>query len=154
MSTDGATIREATAGDLPRLIELWAALASEPAQETASAQPSEEYVRAFEEVAGDRRQRLLVLEREGRVIGTATLIIVPNVTHQGRRYALVENVVVDAAECGAGYGGVLMRYAIEDARRVGCYKLTLTSRLQRVDAHRFYERLGFTATSKGFRIEL
>jgi GNAT superfamily N-acetyltransferase len=154
MTTDGATIREATAGDLPRLIELWAALASDPAQETISAQPSEEYVRAFEEVRADRRQRLLVLEREGRVVGTATLIIVPNVAHQGSRYALVENVVVDAAERSAGYGGMLMRYAIGEARRAGCYKLTLTSRLQRDDAHRFYERLGFTATSKGFRIEL
>ena len=154
MSTDDATIREAAAGDLPRLIELWAALASDPAQEGVSGRPSEAHVRAFEEVRADRRQRLLVLEREGRVVGTATLIIVPNVAHQGSRYALVENVVVDAAERSAGYGGMLMRYAIGEARRAGCYKLTLTSRLQRDDAHRFYERLGFTATSKGFRIEL
>lgn len=47
-----------------------------------------------------------------------------------------------------------MRYAIEEARRAGCYKIALTSRLHRTDAHRFYERLGFTAESKGFRLAL
>ena len=45
-------------------------------------------------------------------------------------------------------------HAVELARQAGCYKVALTSNKLRDDAHRFYRRLGFIATHKGFRIEL
>jgi GNAT superfamily N-acetyltransferase len=147
-------IRDATAADLPRLIELYAALGADPAQEQVSETPAPEYVRAFAEISADPRQRLLVIGADGRVVGTAVLIVVPNLSRRGRPYALVENVVVDEAQRGRGYGAALMRYAIEDARRAGCYKIALTSRLHRTEAHSFYERLGFTAESNGFRLAL
>ena len=85
--------------------------------------------------------------------GSLSLIIVPNLTHVGRPYAIIENVVVDASERGAGHGEALMRHAIEEARRAGCYKVSLTSNKSRPDAHRFYERLGFRATHEGYRVE-
>jgi GNAT superfamily N-acetyltransferase len=53
-----------------------------------------------------------------------------------------------------GYGESLMRYAIEEARRAGCYKVSLTSNKRRAEAHRFYEKMGFTATHEGFRLLL
>ncbi|MBI4571196.1 MAG: GNAT family N-acetyltransferase, partial [Chloroflexi bacterium] len=62
--------------------------------------------------------------------------------------------VVDEAVRGSGYGELLLRHALEEARRAGCYKLSLTSNKQRQDAHRFYQRLGFRATHEGFRVEL
>jgi GNAT superfamily N-acetyltransferase len=46
-----------------------------------------------------------------------------------------------------------MRHAIEEARRAGCYKVSLTSNKRRADAHRFYQRLGFRAASEGFRLD-
>lgn len=154
MSTSSATIRDATAADLPRIIELYAVLAMDPGQEAPGDPPADEYVRAFGEVSADPRQRLLVIESGGRVVGTIVLIIVPNISRRGRPYALIENVVVDETERGRGYGEALMRYAIAEARDAGCYKVALTSRTQRGDAHRFYERLGFTVSSKGFRLTL
>lgn len=154
MSADGTTIREATAADLPRIVELYAMLALNPEQELLSDPPIAEYERAFAEVSADPRQRLLVLESEGRVVGTIVLILVPNISRRGRPYALIENVVVDEGVRGRGYGEALMRYAIDQARDAGCYKVSLTSRTQRADAHRFYERLGFSVSSKGFRIAL
>jgi len=82
------------------------------------------------------------------------LIIVPNLGHHGRPYALIENVVVDASQRSQRHGEQLMRYVIEQARAAACYKITLTSALRREDAHRFYERLGFRFTHKGFRLDL
>ena len=77
----------------------------------------------------------------------------PNLSHFGRPYAIVENVVVDAAARGHRCGEPLMRFAIDLARDAGCYKLAITSNRHRAEAHRFYERLGFTATHFGFRID-
>ena len=88
------------------------------------------------------------------MIGTAALIVVPNLGHNGSPFALVENVVIDESARGQRHGDALMRYIIELATAAGCYKVVLTSRKFRKDAHRFYERLGFTATSEGFRYTL
>jgi GNAT superfamily N-acetyltransferase len=97
---------------------------------------------------------LLVVEHEGVVIATAAVIVVPNLGHDGTPYALVENVVVDEAARGQRHGEQLLSYIIDEARAAGCYKVVLTSRKHRKDAHRFYQRLGFEATSEGFRYTL
>jgi len=152
----GATpiIRDATEADLPRLVELLAQLSLDEPREVLATPLADSYRTAFEEIEADPRQRLLVLDDNGRLIGSLVLVIVPNLSHQGTPYAFVENVIVDATERGAGHGQLLMRRAVELARGAGCYKLTLTSNKQRGDAHRFYTRLGFRASHEGFRIDL
>jgi GNAT superfamily N-acetyltransferase len=149
-----ARIREAVEGDLPRLVELLAQLSLDEPREALEQPLAESYRQAFAEISADPRQRLLVLDTAGRIVGSLVVIIVPNLSRQGRPYALVENVVVDEAERGKRYGELLMRRAIEEARRAGCYKLALTSNKRRPDAHRFYARLGLRATSEGFRVDL
>ena len=146
-------VREAREADLPRLVELLAQLSlDEPREDTGPPLP-ESYRRALAEIDADPRQQLLVLEADGRILGSLALMFIPNLSHQGRPYAIVENVVADEAERGGGLGDVLMRHAIDEARRAGCYKLSLTSNRRRADAHRFYERLGFSATHEGYRLE-
>lgn len=149
-----AGVREATEADLPRLVELLAQLSLDEPREELGAPLPESYRRAFQEIEADPRQRLLVVEADGRIVAAAVLMIIPNLSHVGRPYAIVENVVVDAVERGAGHGDLLMQYATEEARQAGCYKLTLTSNKRRGDAHRFYERLGFKATHEGYRLDL
>lgn len=144
-------VRLATEADLPRIVTLLDQLA--PGRENLGSPTSHRYRAALGEVLADSRQRLLVVEADGAVAGTACLIIVPNVSHQGKPYALVENVVVDETQRSAGHGELLMRRAIAEAQRAGCYKLTLTSNKGRAGAHRFYQRLGFRAASEGFRID-
>ena len=148
-----ARVRDATQADLPRIVELLAQLSPDAAREDLGPPLLESYRAAFREIETDPRQRLLVVEAAGRVAGTAALSIVPNLSHQGRPYAIVENVVVDEAQRGTGCGELLMRHAMEEAQRANCYKLVLTSNKRRADAHRFYQRLGFRATHEGFRID-
>jgi GNAT superfamily N-acetyltransferase len=147
-------IRSATRDDLPRLVELLAQLSLDsPREDLRSPRPAA-YDAALEEVLADGRQTLLVAEVDGAIVGMACYIEVPNLSHVGRPYALVEDVVVAAAMRGQGYGEALMQRAIELARAGGCYKLVLTSSKVRTDAHRFYQRLGFKATHVGFRLDL
>jgi ribosomal protein S18 acetylase RimI-like enzyme len=47
-----------------------------------------------------------------------------------------------------------MRATIDAARAAGCYKVALTSRLDRTAAHAFYERLGFVTTQRSFRLDV
>ena len=58
------------------------------------------------------------------------------------------------SERGSGLGAAMMRWAIDEARRRGCALVQLTSDKTRMDAHRFYTRLGFVATHEGMKLAL
>lgn len=150
------TVREATEADLPRILELLDQLPLSPdaAHEDLRSPVAEAYRAAYREIESSSKHWLLVVDVGGRVVGTAVLIIIPNLSHQGRPWAVVENVVVEEAERGKRYGELLMQRALAIAKEAGCYKLTLTSSKPRADAHRFYQRLGFRATHEGFRFDL
>ena len=150
--TPEVLVRRATEGDLARLVELLSQLSLGDDRESPVQPLPESYRAALREIEADPRQELLVAECGGRVVATLALGVVANLSHRGRPWAFVENVVVDEAERSKGYGEVLMRHAIERARAAGCYKLVLTSNKRRRHAHRFYERLGFVATHEGFRM--
>lgn len=147
-------IREATAADLTQLVALLQQVSLDKPREDPGPPLPEAYQRAFREVDADPRQHLLVAEVDGRIVGTVVLIIVPNLSYQGRPWAELENMVVDESHRGRGIGEALVRRAESFARDAGCYKLTLTSSKRRTDAHRFYERLGFGKTHEGFRMDL
>jgi GNAT superfamily N-acetyltransferase len=148
------TIRRATEADLPRIVELLSQLALGDDRDSPVEPLPESYAAALHEIEADTRQQLLVAETRSRVVATATLGIVPNLSYRGRPWAFVEGLVVDVSERREGYGEALMRYAIEEARGAGCYKLSLTSNKRRSEAHLFYQKLGFAASHEGFRLLL
>ena len=146
-------IRDATEADLPRLVDLLDQLALDTPREERGPPLPAFYRNAFRRVDANDGQRLLVLEVDGEIVGTLVLLIIPNITHQGRPYATVENVVVEERERGAGYGRQLLAFAIDEAKAAGCYKIALTSHKTRTEAHRFYESLGFESTHDAYRIQ-
>jgi GNAT superfamily N-acetyltransferase len=56
--------------------------------------------------------------------------------------------------CDRGLGAALITWAISEARRRQCALVQLTTGKSRTSAHRFYERLGFTATHEGMKVLL
>jgi GNAT superfamily N-acetyltransferase len=149
------TIREATEADLPQLVGLLTQLAPDEAErENVSSPLPYEYHIVMRQILETPGQHVFVLEERGKIVGTAALSVVPNVSHRGTPYAIIENVVVDGKARSTGYGELLMRHAIEEARRAGCYKVSLTSNKRRTEAHRFYERLGFVRSHEAFRLDL
>ncbi len=147
-----AIIRAATEKDIPRILELYEELVTSTSQAETGRTPSlDDYRRIYEQVRAMPGHELIVAEENGEVIGTMVLLIVPNLSHSGLPWAMVENVVTDRRFQRQGIGRLMMEYAINRAREAGCYKLQLSSSKTRQEAHRFYESLGFEASAHGFR---
>ena len=147
------TIRLATEGDIPRILELYRQLAITTSQAELCNSPSlDDCRRVFAEIGIFPGHELLVAEEEGKVIGTLVLLIVPNLSHSALPWALVENIVVDEKHRRQGIGRLLMNYAIARAKEAGCYRIVLSSDKRRKEAHKFYRSLGFQASAHGFRL--
>jgi GNAT superfamily N-acetyltransferase len=114
----------------------------------------EPYLTAFERITTDPNQRLVVAVREGRVVGTLQLTIIPGLSRRGATRSIIEAVRIHADERGGGLGTRFIEWAVEESRRLGCQLVQLTSDKSRTDAHRFYERLGFEASHLGFKLSL
>jgi GNAT superfamily N-acetyltransferase len=118
--------------------------------EAEAAHPS--YEHAFDEIAASADNTLFVAEREGQVVGTFQVTLIPGIASRGRRRAKFESVHV-APECRSmGIGAVMIASAIEFARSRGAELVELTSNKSRLDAHRFYRTLGFDQSHEGFKI--
>ncbi|HXH21222.1 MAG TPA: GNAT family N-acetyltransferase [Dehalococcoidia bacterium] len=147
-------IRDATAADLPRVVELLQQMSLDEPRESPGPPLPRSYYDALAAIERDANHRLLVLCEGESVLATASFFVVPNISYGGRPHAIIENVVVDAAERGHGVGAALVRHCIELAREAGCTRLSLSTDARRADAHRFYERLGFVASHRGYRLKL
>lgn len=87
------------------------------------------------------------------VVGTFALLIMDNLAHLGSKSGVVEDVVIRSKWRGQGVGKQMMRFAMKQCRRARCYKLTLSSSLERESAHEFYQGLGFRKHGYSFIIE-
>jgi GNAT superfamily N-acetyltransferase len=98
-----------------------------------------------------RRGDVLVAVVNDEVVGVIQVMVFPHFQHTGGWCAELESVHVRSDLRSQGIGAKLLVAAEGLARREGCYRVQLTSRNVRSDAHRFYERQGFTSTSQGFK---
>jgi GNAT superfamily N-acetyltransferase len=98
-----------------------------------------------------RRGEVLVALLNDDVVGVCQVMVFPHFQHTGGWCCELESVHVRSDIRGHGVGAQLLAAAEELARREGCYRIQLTSHKVRRDAHRFYERQGFEATSQGFK---
>lgn len=103
-------------------------------------QPSTLSEQTLRAVLDDSASRLYLLEEENRVVGMLTLGIYHSPT--GSK-GWIEDVVVDDACRGRGYGRMLVAHAIEEARKAGVAQLMLTSNPLRIAANKLYQQMGF-----------
>jgi len=146
--------RLATQTDLPNIVRLLAEDDLGVQRERFESPLPGTYYAAFEAIDADPNNELVVAELDGEIIGTLQLMFLPSLSYQGGTRAQVESVRV-AEECrGQGIGADMMKWALERARQRGCHMMQLTSHKSRTDAHRFYEKLGFTKSHLGMKINL
>lgn len=148
------SIRDATVEDLPAIVRLLADDALGARRETVSDPLPRAYYTAFEAVQRQAGNRLLVAEDAGAIVGCLQLVLLPGLSRMGATRAQIEAVRVAGAARGRRIGERLVRHAIDAARLAGCRLVQLTSDRSRVDAHRFYERLGFVGSHLGMKLEI
>jgi GNAT superfamily N-acetyltransferase len=119
-----------------------------PAHGSKTIEKNEALMRLWAEIRGDKRHHVIVAEEEGRLASTCVCLIVPNLTHGGRPYGLIENVVTDEAFRGRGLATACLNYAREIAERENCYKLMLLTGSKRESTLRFYENAGYDRSDK------
>ncbi|NEA18566.1 GNAT family N-acetyltransferase [Streptomyces halstedii] len=145
-------IRPAALTDLPAVVAM---LADDPlGAERESPDDLAPYRSAFRRLSDDPNQHLVVAVRDARVVGTLQLTIVPGLSRRGATRSIIEGVRIHVDERGTGLGTQLIQWAVDESRRQGCRLVQLTSDASRTDAHRFYERLGFSASHVGFKLAL
>jgi GNAT superfamily N-acetyltransferase len=143
--------RDARRDELPAIVAL---LADDTLGADRETGPDDAYRNAFDDIAADPRNRLIVADAGGWVAGTLQLTLIPGLSRHGMPRAQIEGVRVAAPLRGQGLGRAMIGWAIEEARRSGCGLVQLTSDKRRADAIRFYESLGFTPTHEGLKLSL
>lgn len=147
------TIRRARRDDVGAIVRM---LADDPlgsARERIEEPLPPSYFRALEALEQASHIQLVVAEDgEGAVVGCLQLCMLPGLSSQGASRGLIEDVRV-AAQCRSrGIGEQLVQWAVAEARAKNCKLVELLTHRTRVDAQRFYARLGFQPSHVGMTL--
>ena len=147
------TIRRARRDDVGTIVAM---LADDPlgsARERLENPLPPSYLRAFEAVDRDPNVQLMVAQDgEVDVVGCLQLCILPGLSSQGASRALIEDVRVATSSRSRGIGEQLVQWAVAEARKRGCKLVELLTHQTRIDAQRFYVRLGFQPSHVGMTL--
>lgn len=148
-------IRQAKYNDVPHIVRLFSQDQLGKQRELYQEPLPQSYYDAFSEIEADKNNYLIVMEMDTKIIGTLQLTIIPNLTRQGSKRALIEGVHINDAYQGLGLGKKLMEWAIEKAREMGCYLVQLTTdKSRKPSAVEFYKKLGFVDSHEGLKLKL
>lgn len=146
--------RDAERTDIAAILDLIHAGAAAPGLVLPPAPDDPATLAAFEAIAASSENRLIVVELDDRIVGTLQITYLPGLANNGRWRCQLESVHVRADLRGQGIGGQMIGWAVARCRERGCGQVQLTSNKLRVDAHRFYQRLGFEKSHEGFKLKL
>lgn len=98
---------------------------------------------------------ILIGVEDEMAVSSCSLIIIPNITHSQRPYAIIENVITHKNYRKRGYGSELLKCAINIAKENNCHKVLLQTRRKEKSTLEFYRKVGFNdQITTGFMIDL
>jgi len=154
LGVEDLVLRSATMDDLDALILLMSDDAVSAARgDRADAADRTAYEAGLADVLRTPNNALIVVaDVDDRVVATLQLTVLPGMARQGARRLQVEAVRVSSSIRSGGIGSAMMRWGADVAAPAAqCTLIQLTSDRARVDAHRFYERLGYAGSHIGFK---
>jgi GNAT superfamily N-acetyltransferase len=145
------TYRSARPDDLPLIVGLIVEDSVVATNDDPTDAMHADYTAALAAITSDPNEEMIVVEDDGEPVGCFQLSYLPGLMRRGMWRGQIEVVHVAAKHRNRGLGSQMMRWALERCRERGCGMVQLTSNKKRLDAHRFYERLGFQKSHEGFK---
>ena len=136
-------IREITENDLDGLLKLYTQLHGNLLPEK-----SDTLNQLWIEILSDRNHHIIVYEEKGEIVSSCVCVIVPNLTHGQRPYALIENVITDERYRKKGYATACLDFAKEIAKKESCYKIMLMTGSKEESTLNFYKKAGYNSNDK------
>lgn len=136
-------VREITESDLTGLFELYTQLHGNPIPENTA-----ELSALCRKILDDENHHIIVAEEDEKIVSSCVCVIVPNLTHGQRPYALIENVVTDEAYRRQGLATACLDFARKIAVNANCYKMMLLTGSKEESTLRFYEKAGYNRNDK------
>lgn len=136
-------IREVKEDEFNQLLELYTQLGDNhiPAK-------SEQLDRIKHQIINDENYHVVVAVEDGKIVSSCVCVIIPNLTHEQRPYAFVENVVTDMNYRKMGLASLCLDYAKSVAVRNNCYKMMLMTGSKKESTLNFYEHSGYNRKDK------
>ena len=104
----------------------------------------------FEKINSNPNHIIVIAELDGKIVGTATMLIEPKFIHDGGLVGHIEDVVVGEKYQGQKIGNEIVEFLLEFAKNRGCYKTILNCT---DDVKGFYEKIGFKHTANELRFD-
>lgn len=136
-------IREIAVQDYEGLMRLYMQLHG-----NAYPEKDERMEKLWNHILADGYHHIVVAEEDGKIVSSCVCVIVPNLTHDQRPYALVENVITDEAYRKRGLATECLNFAREIARKENCYKMMLLTGSKQESTLNFYRQAGYNSNDK------
>lgn len=143
--------RQATSKDIPDIVAL---LADDILGQQREAPNLQAYEVAFEKMQNQQGNYITLMLDKNSICGCYQMTIIHGLSRAGASRAHIEGVRIHQHYRGQGLGEKLFQHAIDEAKASNCQLVQLTSDLNRPDAIRFYEKLGFEHSHAGFKLNL
>ncbi len=136
-------IRYAVSSDLPDLLALYIHLHDNPLPKI-----DERIEKIWARIISDENHIILLGCVGDEIVSSCALVIVENLTHGQRPYALIENVITHPLHRKKGYASQILNAAKETAAERGCYKIMLLTGSKKESTLNFYRRAGYNSEDK------
>jgi ribosomal protein S18 acetylase RimI-like enzyme len=136
-------IREADKNDLHALLQLYTQL-----HDNLMPEINENLLGLWETIILDKNHHIIVAAEDDKIVSSCVLIIVPNLTHHQRPYALIENVITTDSYRKQGLASACLACAKQIAQQNGCYKIMLMTGSKKDRTLNFYRKAGYNSKDK------
>ena len=136
-------IREIVESDYAGLMKLYMQLHNNPFPEKDNSMAE-----LWNRILKDKDHHIIIAQEDGEIVSSCVCVIIPNLTHGQRPYALIENVITHEAYRKKGLATACLNYAREIAEKENCYKMMLLTGSKEESTLKFYEKAGYNRNDK------
>lgn len=136
-------IREIRNNELNGLLDLYTQLHGNPMPQITG-----DIIKKWNKIINDDDHHIIVAEENGKIVSSCVCVVITNLTHEQRPYALIENVITDEAYRGRGLATACLNFARDIAVKNNCYKIMLLTGSKKQTTLDFYNKAGYNCNDK------